>query len=91
MSNRTAIWRRTLADDYSGDIERIDIETGAVEVLLSGGDHGVTLRGRRPDVRRARRFWFTDHSKSIMRSAVDIVGIFSARPTAALSRVIFEL
>ena len=35
-----------IADDYSGGrIERIDIETGEVEMLYRTGDHGVTLRG----------------------------------------------
>ena len=35
-----------IADDYSGGrIERIDIATGAVEVLYQTGDHGVVLRG----------------------------------------------
>src|SRR3546814_15513146 len=43
-----------IADDYSGGrIERIDIETGEVEVLYKSGDHGVTLRGPKENGRAA--------------------------------------
>ena len=35
-----------IASDYSGGrIERIDIDTGVVEILYKSGDHGCVLRG----------------------------------------------
>ncbi|MGB5020385.1 SMP-30/gluconolactonase/LRE family protein, partial [Sphingorhabdus sp.] len=50
-----------IADTYSGGrIERIDIETGAVEILYKSGDFGCVLRGPNDIVFDAHGgFWFT--------------------------------
>ena len=54
-----------IAKDYSGGrIERIDIDTGAVEILDKSGDFGCTLRGPNDIVFGEHvRFWFTDHGR----------------------------
>src|SRR3546814_2362520 len=54
-----------IASDYSGGrIERIDIATGAVEILYKSGDNGVVLRGPNDIMFDAHGgFWFTDHGK----------------------------
>lgn len=79
------------ADDYSGGrIERIDLATGAVEVLYKDGDFGCTLRGPNDIVFDAHGgFWFTDHGKTRPRSR-DVTGIFYAKADGShLEEVVF--
>ena len=79
------------ADDYSGGrIERIDLATGAVEVLYKDGDFGCSLRGPNDLVfDDAGGFWFTDHGKTRARER-DVTGIFYARADGSLLKeVIF--
>ncbi len=82
-----------IADDYSGGrIERIDIDTGAVEILYKSGDFGCTLRGPNDIVFDAHGgFWFTDHGKvDYAKRCHDIVGIFYAKADGShLKEVIF--
>ena len=82
-----------IANDYSGGrIERIDIETGAVEILYKSGDHGCVLRGPNDIVFDAHGgFWFTDHGKvDYAKRCHDIVGIFYAKTDGShLEEVIF--
>ncbi|WP_242181937.1 SMP-30/gluconolactonase/LRE family protein [Sphingomonas sp. CARO-RG-8B-R24-01] len=79
------------AADYSGGrIERIDLATGAVEILYRDGDFGCTLRGPNDIVFDAHGgFWFTDHGKTRPRER-DVTGIFYARADGShLEEVIF--
>lgn len=82
-----------IADDYSGGrIERIDIDTGAVEILYKSGDHGVVLRGPNDIVFDGHGgFWFTDHGKvDYAKRCHDIVGIFYAKADGSfIEEVIF--
>lgn len=82
-----------MADDYSGGrIERIDIETGAVEILYKDGDFGCRLRGPNDLVFDSHGgFWFTDHGKEdFAKREHDIVGIFYAKADGShLEEVIF--
>ncbi|RED15060.1 SMP-30/gluconolactonase/LRE family protein [Parasphingopyxis lamellibrachiae] len=82
-----------IAEDYSGGrIERIDLETGAVETLYKSGDFGCTLRGPNDIVFDAYGgFWFTDHGKQNFETRChDIVGIFYAKADGShLEEVIF--
>jgi gluconolactonase len=82
-----------IASDYSGGrIERIDIETGQVEVLYKSGDFGCILRGPNDIVFDAHGgFWFTDHGKMDYEArSHDIVGIFYAKADGShLEEVIF--
>jgi len=82
-----------IADDYTGGrIERIDIDTGAVEVLYKSGDFGCVLRGPNDIVFDSHGgFWFTDHGKvDYEKRCHDIVGIFYAKADgSALEEVIF--
>jgi gluconolactonase len=82
-----------IAPDYSGGrIERIDIATGAVEILYKSGDFGCTLRGPNDIVFDAHGgFWFTDHGKQDFAARChDIVGIFYAKADGSfLEEVIF--
>lgn len=81
------------ADDYSGGrIERIDLDTGAVEVLYRDGDHGCVLRGPNDLVfDRHGGFWFSDHGKTRERSR-DVTGVFYAHADGSMIReVIFPL
>jgi gluconolactonase len=82
-----------IADDYSGGrIERIDIETGEVEVLYKSGDFGCVLRGPNDIVFDAHGgFWFTDHGKvDYAQRCHDIVGIFYGKTDGSfLEEVIF--
>jgi gluconolactonase len=82
-----------IASDYSGGrIERIDIETGAVEVLYKSGDFGCNLRGPNDIVFDDHGgFWFTDHGKvDYEKRSHDIVGIFYAKADGShLEEVIF--
>ncbi len=80
-------------DDYSGGrIERIDLATGAVEVLYRDGDHGCTLRGPNDIVfDRHGGFWFTDHGKTRARER-DVTGVFYAHADGSMLReVVFPL
>ncbi len=82
-----------IASDYSGGrIERIDIATGAVEILYKSGDFGCTLRGPNDIVFDDHGgFWFTDHGKQDFTTrAHDIVGIFYGKANGThLEEVIF--
>ena len=82
-----------IADDYSGGrIERIDINTGEVEILYKSGDFGCTLRGPNDIVFDGHGgFWFTDHGKVDYRArCLDIVGIFYAKADGShIEEVIF--
>ena len=82
-----------IANNYSGGrIERIDIDTGAVETIYKSGDFGCTLRGPNDIVFDAHGgFWFTDHGKVDYGKRVhDIVGIFYAKADGShLEEVIF--
>ena len=71
-----------IARDYSGGrIERIDVATGAVEVLYKSGDFGCTLRGPNDIVFDTHGgFWFTDHGKTDYAARTrDVTGIFYAK------------
>ncbi|MBY8825835.1 SMP-30/gluconolactonase/LRE family protein [Sphingomonas colocasiae] len=79
--------------DYEGGrIERIDLETGAVETLYRDGDFGCALRGPNDIVFDADGgFWFTDHGKNGAR-ARDVTGVFYAKADGShLEEVIFPL
>lgn len=79
------------AHDYSGGrIERIDLATGAVEILYRDGDFGCALRGPNDIVfDETGGFWFTDHGKTRERER-DVTGIFYARADgSSLKEVIF--
>ncbi len=86
-----------IAHDYSGGrIERIDIDTGEVEILYKSGDFGCVLRGPNDIVFDASQdggggFWFTDHGKvDYAKRAHDIVGIFYAKADGShLEEVVF--
>ncbi len=82
-----------IACDYSGGrIERIDIDTGAVEVLYKSGDFGCSLRGPNDIVFDDHGgFWFTDHGKvDYEKRYHDIVGIFYAKADGSfMEEVIF--
>ncbi len=82
-----------IAKDYSGgSIQRIDIETGAVETLYKSGDFGCILRGPNDIVFDEHGgFWFTDHGKIDYEKRVhDVVGIFYAKADGShLEEVIF--
>jgi gluconolactonase len=72
--------------DYSGGrIERIDLQTGAVEVLYTAcGDHA--LRGPNDLVFDSTGgFWFTDHGKTRARER-DRGGLYYARPDGSSVR-----
>lgn len=80
-------------DSYSGGrIERIDLRTGAVEVLYRDGDFGCSLRGPNDIVfDRDGGFWFTDHGKTRERER-DRTGVFHARADgSSLREAIFPL
>ena len=82
-----------IASDYSGGrIERIDIDTGEVEILYKSGDNGVILRGPNDIMFDTHGgFWFTDHGKvDYAKRAHDIVGIFYAKADGSfIEEVIF--
>ena len=82
-----------IASDYSGGrIERIDLETGAVEILYASGDHGCVLRGPNDIVFDDQGgFWFTDHGKIDYKTRChDVVGIFYAKADGSfIEEVIF--
>jgi gluconolactonase len=74
-------------EDYSGGrIERIDIATGAVELLYESGDFGCVLKGPNDIVFDAHGgFWFSDHARTARASATSPASS-TPRPTAAISR-----
>ncbi len=79
-------------DDYSGGrIERVDLETGAVETLYTECD-GVPLRGPNDIVfDKQGGFWFTDHGKTRKRER-DRTGVFYASTDGThISEQIFPL
>ena len=80
------------ASDYAGGrIEKVNIETGSVEVLYThAGD--VQLRGPNDIVFDATGgFWFTDHGKNRPRDR-DRTGVFYAQADgSAIEEVIFPL
>ncbi|WP_299321292.1 SMP-30/gluconolactonase/LRE family protein [Parasphingopyxis sp.] len=82
-----------IANDYSGGrIERVDLETGAIETLYKSGDFDCVLRGPNDIVFDAHGgFWFTDHGKVNYETRChDIVGIFYAKADGShLEEVIF--
>jgi gluconolactonase len=73
-------------DDYSGGrIERVDIETGKVEVLYTHC-HGHALRGPNDLVFDAHgAFYFTDHGKRRPRD-MDFGGLYYAKADGSLIR-----
>ena len=75
------------ARDYSGGrIERVDLATGAVEMLYRDGDHGCILRGPNDLVFDGHGgFWFTDLGKTRERTR-DVTGIFYARADGSFLR-----
>ena len=79
-------------DDYTGGrIERIDLETGEVEVLYDACD-GEPLKGPNDIVFDATGgFWFTDHGKYRGRDR-DRTGVFYARADgSSIEEKIFPL
>ena len=74
------------SDDYvSGRIERVDLDTGAVEVLYDSCD-GRPLKGPNDIVfDRAGGFWFTDLGK-VREREIDRGGVYYARPDGSLIR-----
>jgi len=80
------------ADDYAGGrIERVDLETGAVETLYTECD-GVALKGPNDLVFDAQGgFWFTDHGKHRRRDE-DVTGIYyAAADGSAIREVIYPV
>ena len=89
---RGRIYPGDQAGDYrTGRIERIDLDTGAVEVLYEAAD-GVRLRGPNDLVFDAEGgFWFTDHGKTRSRER-DRTGVFYAKADGSfIEEVIFPL
>ena len=74
------------SDDYvSGRIERVDLDTGAVEVLYDSCD-GQPLKGPNDIVfERGGGFWFTDLGK-VREREIDRGGIYYARADGSLVR-----
>ena len=89
---RGRIYPGDQATDYrTGRIERIDLDTGAVEVLYeSAGD--IPLRGPNDIVFDASGgFWFTDHGKTRVRER-DRTGVFYAKADGSfIEEVIFPM
>lgn len=79
------------ADYRSGRIERVNLDTGAVEVIYDACD-GEPLKGPNDLVFDADGgFWFTDHGKNRPRSR-DRTGVFYARPDGShIEEKIFPL
>ena len=80
------------AKDYtSGRIEKVDIHTGAFEVLYKACD-GEPLKGPNDIVfDAAGGFWFTDHGKHYARSR-DVTGVFYAQPDGSeIREMIFPM
>ena len=79
------------ADYRTGRIERVDLDTGAVDVLYEAA-RGVPLRGPNDIVFDATGgFWFTDHGKTRPRER-DRTGVFYAKADGSyIEEVIFPL
>ena len=79
------------ADYRTGRIERIDLDTGAVEVLYEAAG-GVPLSGPNDIVFDASGgFWFTDHGKTRARER-DRTGVFYAKADGSfVEEVIFPM
>ena len=92
VERRGRIYPGEQAEDYGGGrIERVDIDTGAVEVLYeAAGD--IPLRGPNDLVFDADGgFWFTDHGKTRARER-DRTGVFYAHADGShIEEVIFPL
>lgn len=79
-------------DDYSGGrIERVDLKTGAIEVLYTECD-GFPLRGPNDIVfDKQGGFWFTDHGKTRPRDR-DRTGVYYASTDGqSIQEIIFPL
>lgn len=89
---RGRIYPGDQATDYrTGRIERIDLDTGAVEVLYEAAG-GVRLRGPNDIVfDSSGGFWFTDHGKTRARQR-DRTGVFYAKADGSfIEEVIFPM
>ncbi|MCY3622518.1 MAG: SMP-30/gluconolactonase/LRE family protein [Gammaproteobacteria bacterium] len=89
---RGRIYPGDQASDYeTGRIERIDLDTGTVEVLYEAAG-GVQLRGPNDIVFDASGgFWFTDHGKTRARER-DRTGVFYAKADGSfIEEVIFPM
>ena len=89
---RGRIYPGDLAGDYQGGrIERVNLDTGTVEVLYEAAD-GVALRGPNDIVFDATGgFWFTDHGKTGPRQR-DRTGVFYAKADGShIEEVIFPM
>ena len=89
---RGRIYPGDQAGDYrTGRIERVDLDTGVVEVLYEAAG-GVRLCGPNDIVFDASGgFWFTDHGKTRARQR-DRTGVFYARTDGSfIEEVIFPL
>lgn len=81
----------TAADYASGLIQRIDIETGAVETLYAEASNAPLCGPNDIVFDTHGGFWFTDHGKTRERSR-DITGVFYAKADGSECReVIFPL
>ncbi len=81
-----------IARDYKGgSIQRVDIDTGEVDVLYTECD-GEPLKGPNDIVfDAAGGFWFTDHGKHHSRSR-DLTGIFYAQPDGSkITEMVFPM
>lgn len=92
-TRRNGKWSPGLtANDYtSGSIQKVDLDTGKVEVLYTECD-GEPLKGPNDIVfDSAGGFWFTDHGKHYPRSR-DVTGIFYAQPDGSkITEMVFPL
>jgi gluconolactonase len=92
VERRGRIYPGDQADDYQGGrIERVDLDSGDVEVLYEAAD-GVRLRGPNDIVFDALGgFWFTDHGKTRARER-DRTGVFYAKADGShIKEAIFPL
>ena len=81
----------TAADYAGGSIQRIDIETGAIETLYSEASNAPLAGPNDIVFDDAGGFWFTDHGKTHERSR-DVTGVFYAKADGSDCReVIFPL
>lgn len=89
---RGRIYPENQAEDYrTGRIERVDLDTGAVEVLYEAA-RDVALRGPNDIVFDASGgFWFTDHGKTRARER-DRTGVFYAKADGSfIEEVVFPM
>ena len=92
VERRGRIYPGDQADNYAGGrIERVDLDTGEVEVLYTEAG-GVPLRGPNDIVFDATGgFWFTDHGKTRARER-DRTGVFYAKADGShIEEAIFPL